>query len=61
MRSAIIGGFVRAIVPAVVGYFAGKGIDLSGFESPEATLAITTLVAVAWSALDKLKKPAANQ
>ncbi len=56
--TAILAGILRAIVPAIVGYFAGKGVDISGLATPEVTAAVATVIAAGWSVAAKTKKPA---
>lgn len=55
--TAIIAGIIRAVLPAVVAYFAGKGVDISGIATPEVTMAVATVVAAGWSVAAKVKKP----
>ena len=57
MNASTIAGIVRAIIAALAGFLAGKGIDITGLASPEVTGAIGLVIASVWSVL--AKKPAA--
>ena len=43
MNKAELAGVIRAIAPAIVAYFAGKGVDVSGLLTPEAVNGIAGL------------------
>ena len=58
MNSASIGGILRAILAALAGYLAGKGIDISGIASPEVTSALGVVIVSVWSVFSKKKEPA---
>lgn len=57
MNTSTIAGIVRAVLAALAGYLAGKGIDITGLLSPEVTSAIGVTVVAVWSVFSK--KPAA--
>ena len=59
MNASTIGGIVRAVLSAVAGYLAGKGIDITGLATPEVTGAIGLVVASVWSIW--AKKPKADK
>ncbi len=55
MTTSILAGILRAVVPAIIGYAAGKGIDLNWLVTPEVTAAIATIGAAIWSVAAKKK------
>ena len=55
--TAILAGIIRAILPAVAIALDKYGIDVSGLGSPEASLALATVISVVWSIVAKVKKP----
>ena len=55
MNTSQLAGILRAILTAVAGYAAGKGIDLTGVASPEVTGAIVTVAVAVWSVFAKRK------
>jgi hypothetical protein len=57
MNTATIAGIIRAILAAAAGYLAGKGIDITGLLTPEATSALALLGVTLWSIFAK-KQPA---
>jgi hypothetical protein len=57
MNAATVTGIIRAILAALAGFLAGKGIDITGIATPEVTGAIGIVVVSVWSAFSK--KPAA--
>jgi hypothetical protein len=56
MTTAILAGVIRGILPAAAVALNKYGIDISGFDSPEASLALATVVTVVWSIVAKVKK-----
>lgn len=59
MNPTTVAGIIRAILAALAGYLAGKGIDIAPLISPEATGAIGVLVVAAWSIWSKKTPPPA--
>ena len=58
MTTAILAGIIRAVLPGVALIANKYGYDISGFNSPEASLALATVISVVWSIFAKVKKPA---
>lgn len=58
MNTNTIAGIVRAVLSALAGYAAGKGIDITGLLSPEVTSAIAVVGVAVWSVISN-RKPAA--
>ena len=54
-----IAGVIRAILAAVAGYLAGKGVDITGLLSPEVTGAMATVGVAVWSVFSKRATPSA--
>lgn len=57
MNASTLAGIVRTVLACSAGYLAGKGIDITGLTSPEATAAIGTVIVALWSVWSK-KTPA---
>lgn len=57
MTTAILAGIIRAILPGLAVVAQQHGYDISGLNSPEASLALATVVSVVWSIFAKVKKP----
>ncbi len=56
MNAATLGGIFRAILAALAGFAAGKGIDITGLATPEVTGALATTVVAIWSVFTNKKK-----
>lgn len=52
----MIGGIIRAVLTALAGFLAGKGIDITGLLSPEVTGAMVTSGVAIWSVFAKREK-----
>lgn len=57
MNASIIGGLVRALLAVVAGYLGGRGIDITGLNTPEVTTALGLVIAAVWSIFAKRGKP----
>jgi membrane protein DedA with SNARE-associated domain len=55
MDTTFIAGVIRAVLAALAGYLAGKGVDITGLLSPETTGAIATVGVAIWSVISKKK------
>lgn len=53
MNTATIAGILRAIIAAFAGYAAGKGIDISGLNSPEFINGLLIVGTAVWSVASK--------
>lgn len=58
MNSSTIAGIVRTLLACASGYLAGKGVDITGLLSPDATAAIGTVIVAVWSIWSKKSAPA---
>lgn len=58
MNSSTIAGIVRTVLACASGYLAGKGVDITGLLSPDATAAIGTVIVAVWSIWSKKSSPA---
>lgn len=56
--TSILAGIIRAVLPAAAVIAEKYGVDLTGLDSPEASLALATTISIAWSIFAKVKKPA---
>ena len=52
-----IAGVIRAVLAAVAGYLAGKGVDITGLLTPEVTGAMATVGVAVWSVFSKRSNP----
>jgi len=48
-----IAGVIRAVLAALAGYLAGKGLDITGLLTPEVTGALATVGVAVWSVFSK--------
>jgi hypothetical protein len=48
-----IAGVIRAVLAALAGYLAGKGVDITGLLTPEVTGALATVGVAIWSVFAK--------
>lgn len=51
-----ITGILRAIIPAVMAYAAGKGIDLSWLMNPDVIAGLAAIGCAAWSVQSKRQR-----
>jgi hypothetical protein len=58
MNPSNIAGIFRTILACASGYLAGRGVDITGLLSPDATAAIGTLIVAVWSVWSKKSAPA---
>jgi len=59
MNASIINGILRAVIPAVIGYAAAKGFDISAFGTDAVIGGIAAIVAAVWSVKSKKNTPSA--
>lgn len=52
-----IAGVIRAVLAALAGYLAGKGVDITGLLTPEVTGAMATVGVAVWSVFSKRSNP----
>jgi hypothetical protein len=60
MNKDTLAGILRALLAAAAGFAAGKGIDLSGLNSPEFTNALILVGVAVWSVFAKKPAPSAG-
>ena len=59
MNPSTIAGILRTLLACAAGYLGGRGIDITGLLTPEATAALGTVIVAVWSIWSKKTTPAA--
>ena len=57
MNPSTLAGILRTLLACASGYLAGKGIDITGLLTPDATAALGTVIVAVWSVWAKKTPP----